>query len=113
MRGPRHGLLLDEPALGQDSLHKGRLVYFARALAAAGQLVIMTTHDLPLAAQADRLLLLGAQGLVADGPPDQILGDAKPWARLGMSVPTWVQPENADGLAHHDVTETVKASARG
>jgi energy-coupling factor transport system ATP-binding protein len=90
MRGPRHGLLLDEPALGQDKYHKARLVRLARALAEAGQLVIMTTHDLELAAQADRLLLLGPDGLIADGPPTRVLGDETPWSRIGMPVPSWV-----------------------
>jgi energy-coupling factor transporter ATP-binding protein EcfA2 len=91
MRGPRHGLLLDEPALGQDAIHKARLIRLVRALAAAGQLVIMTTHDLALAAQADRLLLLGSDGFVADGPPAEILRDEAAWARLGLVVPEWVQ----------------------
>jgi energy-coupling factor transporter ATP-binding protein EcfA2 len=92
MRGPQHGLLLDEPALGQDAIHKARLVRLVRALAASGQLVIMTTHDLTLAAQADRLLLLGPDGLVADGPPAWLLEQPAPWARLGLSVPDWVHP---------------------
>jgi energy-coupling factor transport system ATP-binding protein len=92
MRGPRHGLLLDEPALGQDKYHKARLVRLAHALAEAGQLVIMTTHDLELAAQADRLFLLGPDGLIADGPPTRVLGDATPWSRIGMPVPSWVFP---------------------
>jgi energy-coupling factor transporter ATP-binding protein EcfA2 len=91
MRGPRHGLLLDEPALGQDAIHKARLIRLVRALAAAGQLVIMTTHDLALAAQADRLLLLGSDGFVADGPPAEVLRDEAAWARLGLVVPEWVQ----------------------
>ncbi len=90
MRGPRHGVLLDEPALGQDAAHKERLIALARALADAGQLVILTTHDLPLAAQADRLLLLGLDGFVADGPPAEILRDDAPWARVGLRVPEWV-----------------------
>ncbi len=90
MRGPRHGLLLDEPALGQDAVHKARLVHLARALADAGRVVIMTTHDLPLAAQADRLLLLGPGGLVADGPPARVLRDDAAWERVGLVVPDWV-----------------------
>ncbi len=94
MQSPRHGLLLDEPALGQDSVHKDRLVHLARALAEAGQLVIMTTHDLTLAAQADRLLLLGPDGFVADGPPEYVLAEEAPWSRLGLRVPDWVRPEN-------------------
>jgi len=91
MRGPRHGVLLDEPALGQDAAHKSRLIRLARALAEAGQLVILTTHDLGLAAGADRLLLLGPEGFVADGPPAQVLRDDGAWARLGLLVPDWVR----------------------
>jgi energy-coupling factor transport system ATP-binding protein len=95
MRGPHHGMLLDEPALGQDAIHKARLVHLARALAAAGQLVIMTTHDLTLAVQADRLLLLGPDGLVADGAPARVLTQPAPWTSLGLSVPDWVHPPHA------------------
>jgi energy-coupling factor transporter ATP-binding protein EcfA2 len=90
MHRPRHGVLLDEPSLGQDTAHKAMLVRLARALASAGQLVILTTHDLPLAIQANRLLLLGPDGFVADGPPAEVLRDDAAWARLGLSVPEWV-----------------------
>jgi energy-coupling factor transporter ATP-binding protein EcfA2 len=95
MRRPRHGILLDEPALGQDELHKTHLIELARGLAAAGQVVIMTTHDLSLASRADRLLLLGQEGLVADGPAGQVLADQAAWLRIGMTVPAWVQPAEA------------------
>jgi energy-coupling factor transporter ATP-binding protein EcfA2 len=87
MRRPRHGVLLDEPALGQDAAHKAMLVCLARGLTGAGQLVIMTTHDLCLAAQADRLLLMGPDGLVADGPPSQVMGDPGPWGQIGLPRP--------------------------
>ena len=90
MRKPVHGVLLDEPALGQDAAHKARLARLARALAHAGRLVVMTTHDLSLAAQADRLLLLGETGFVADGPPGEVLRDTASWARAGLTVPGWV-----------------------
>jgi energy-coupling factor transport system ATP-binding protein len=90
MRGPRHGVLLDEPALGQDGAHKEILMRLAHALADAGQLVILTTHDLALAAQADRLLILGQDGFVADGPPGDVLHDEAPWAEVGLLVPDWV-----------------------
>jgi energy-coupling factor transporter ATP-binding protein EcfA2 len=92
MRRPRHGLLLDEPSLGQDAAHKKQLIQVARALAGAGQLVVLTTHDLTLAAQADRLALLGPEGFIAHGPPAEILDDDASWARLGLSVPEWVKP---------------------
>jgi energy-coupling factor transport system ATP-binding protein len=90
MQGPRHGVLLDEPALGQDATHKERLMRMAHALADAGQLVILTTHDLALAARADRLLILGQDGFVADSPPKEVLRDKTPWAQVGLHVPDWV-----------------------
>jgi energy-coupling factor transport system ATP-binding protein len=99
MRQPRHGILLDEPSLGQDVAHKAQLIRVARTLARAGQLVILTTHDLTLAAQADRLALLGAEGFVAHGPPAQVLRDDGAWASLGLSVPDWVRPVEQAGEA--------------
>jgi len=90
MRRPGHGLLLDEPSLGQDASHKTTLIHTCRALAKVGYLVILTTHDLPLAVQADRLMLMGPQGFVADGPPAQVLDDTAAWAQLGLAVPDWV-----------------------
>ncbi len=87
MRRPRHGILLDEPSLGQDRAHKARLIRLARALAAAGQLVVLTTHDLSLASQADRLALLASDGFLAYGPPADVFADEAVWARVGLPVP--------------------------
>lgn len=93
MRKPRHGILLDEPALGQDASHKGILVRLVRALAEAGQLVVMATHDLELASKADHLVLLGTGGIVAEGPPSEIMRDGGVWERLGLVLPEWVRSE--------------------
>lgn len=100
MRRARHGLLLDEPALGQDSRHKEMLLRLLHSLAAAGRLVILTTHDLTLAAQADRLLLLGPDGIVADGPPGEVLADSAAWASVGLAVPPWVCRKPEAGESH-------------
>ncbi len=89
MRRPRHGVLLDEPSLGQDAGHKALLVQLIHALAAAGRLVLLTTHDLTLAAHASRLLLLGPDGVVADGRPAELLRDPRPWKQIGLTVPSW------------------------
>ncbi len=97
MRRPRHGVLLDEPALGQDGAHKALLLRLAHALARSGQLVVMTTHDLTLAAQADRMLVLGPEGLVADGAPRTLLLDEAPWRQIGLVVPEWVKQVLARG----------------
>jgi energy-coupling factor transport system ATP-binding protein len=90
MRQPAHGVLLDEPSLGQDHAHKAILARMMRILADTGQLVLMTTHDLALAAHADRLVLLGTEGVIADGPTDAVLRDAVAWAQAGIVLPEWV-----------------------
>ena len=84
--------------LRAELLRMQRLVEDLRllSLAEAGQLVVLTTHDLTLAAQADQLTLLGPQGFVAHGPPTQILHDDTAWARLGLSVPDWARPPAAE-----------------
>ena len=92
MRCPQHGVLLDEPALGLDAFHKYLLLRLLEALAAAGQVVVFSTHDIELAAQANRLLLLGPQGIVASGPPQQLLMQDSIWEHLGLRIPDWVRP---------------------
>ena len=89
MRRPAHGVLLDEPSLGQDHAYKEILIHMLRTLADSGQLVMMTTHDLTLASQADRLVVLGPDGLLADGPTDSVLEDDSVWARAGILLPDW------------------------
>lgn len=90
MRRPAHGLLLDEPSLGQDNAHKTVLMRLLRTLADSGQLVVMTTHDLTLASQADRLVLLGQGGEVtADGATETVLQDHSAWQRTNITLPAW------------------------
>jgi energy-coupling factor transporter ATP-binding protein EcfA2 len=89
MRRPAHGLLLDEPSLGQDQAHKTILMHILRSLADAGQLAVITTHDLTLAAQADYLILLGPDGVIADGGTEAIFQDHAAWKRTGLILPEW------------------------
>ena len=98
MRHPTHGLLLDEPSLGQDQLHKTILIRLLRTLADSGQLVMMTTHDLTLASHADRLILLGPGGeVIADGSSDAVLDDTSAWQRTGILLPDWFLRGRAEG----------------
>jgi energy-coupling factor transporter ATP-binding protein EcfA2 len=93
MRHPEHGVLLDEPSLGQDHAHKTILIRILRALADASQLVVITTHDLTLAEQADRLILFGNDGIVADGDTDTVFADSAAWKRTGLTLPHWFRRE--------------------
>ncbi len=70
-------LIADEPAAGLDPAHQLRILAAFADLAAEGRAVLLSLHDLPLAARAcDRLLLLDAGRLVADGLPASVLTPA-------------------------------------
>jgi energy-coupling factor transport system ATP-binding protein len=94
MRQPAHGVLLDEPSLGQDSNHKAILTRMIRMLADTGQLVLMTTHDLTLASKADRLILLGPDGVIADRYTDDVLRNETNWEKAGIDLPQWFMREH-------------------
>jgi energy-coupling factor transport system ATP-binding protein len=65
---------LDEPTRGMDRARKAELAAWAGELAAAGAAVVIATHEIEFAASfADRVLLLGDGGLIADGPPEEVL----------------------------------------
>lgn len=100
MRDPAHGILLDEPSLGLDMAHKQMLVEICRGLASRGRFVIMTTHELHLAAMADRVMLMAADGsgIAADGAPGRVFRDRSSWKRAGMFVPSWISHAEAEGI---------------
>ena len=90
MQDGKHGILLDEPALGQDQHHKDTLIQLLKKLSQAGFLVIFTTHDLELAAHADHLILISPQGIVADGPTQEVINDSQAWQQIGLIKPDWM-----------------------
>ncbi len=83
MRENRHGILLDEPSLGQDEYHKKILIHVLRALANSGYLVMFSTHDLELASQADQLMLLTPEGIISQGPVKEVIQDTNPGRKWG------------------------------
>jgi len=69
-------LLLDEPAANLDPLWQLRVLDLLRQEAARSAAVLATVHDLALArAHADRVLVIAAGRIVADGPPQDALSD--------------------------------------
>jgi len=69
-------LLADEPAAGLDPAHQIALMEMFTAFAGKGQTVIITLHELHLAARwCDRLLLLDRGLLRADGKPFEVLSE--------------------------------------
>ncbi|MET8423461.1 heme ABC transporter ATP-binding protein [Nocardia sp. NPDC004860] len=67
-------LLLDEPTAALDLGHQEQVLRLARERATAGVAVVVVLHDLGVAAAyADRVAVLEAGRIAADGPPRQIL----------------------------------------
>jgi energy-coupling factor transport system ATP-binding protein len=91
MRENRHGILLDEPSLGQDEYHKKILIHVLRALANSGYLVMFSTHDLELASQADQLVLLTPEGVISQGPVKEVFQDTHSWEKMGLIIPPWMK----------------------
>jgi energy-coupling factor transport system ATP-binding protein len=89
-------LMLDEPTRGLDTESKRRLIAFLRAHAAKGGAVMFATHDVELAAEvAGRVVMLAAGEIIADGRPDEVLGDSPVFAPQMARVfgHGWLTPE--------------------
>jgi len=91
MHRPRHGVLLDEPTLGQDDRHRVMLGRTVKGLADAGLLVVVATHDLAWAAHfATQMLVLHEGRLIANGTPTALLKQSDLWQGVGLRVPDWI-----------------------
>lgn len=67
-------LFADEPTSGLDPAHQIRLLQLLRHRSRAGHGLVVTLHELHLAARwCDRLVLLDRGRIVADGPPLEVL----------------------------------------
>lgn len=67
-------LLLDEPTAFLDLKHRVDVLREVRAFARSGRSALVVSHDLTLAARTcDRVVLLGEGGIVAHGPPAEVL----------------------------------------
>jgi iron complex transport system ATP-binding protein len=85
-------LLLDEPTTHLDPPHQVAVVRLLQALGRQGT-VASVLHDLPLALQADRIVVLGAGRIVAEGAHD----DPALHAALCSSFEGAVRIERAGG----------------
>jgi iron complex transport system ATP-binding protein len=64
--------LLDEPLALLDPAHARAVEAAIRALASEGRVVIASTHHLPFAARADRVLALGSDGMEVAAPAEAL-----------------------------------------
>ncbi len=77
--------LLDEPLALLDPAHARAVEAAIRTLAAEDRVVIASTHHLPFAARADRVLAIGPDGIEV-GPPAGALGPDRIHALFGVEV---------------------------
>ncbi|OIJ69934.1 ABC transporter ATP-binding protein [Streptomyces mangrovisoli] len=77
-------LVLDEPTTGLDSMAARRVVKPLRRLM-TGRTTIMITHDLNLAPDADRILVVDRGRIVETGRHDELLARGGAYARLHRS----------------------------
>jgi energy-coupling factor transport system ATP-binding protein len=67
-------LMLDEPTRGMDGVRKHDLMRILNQERARGRAIVLATHDVELVAEwADRVVLLGNGGVIADGHPREVL----------------------------------------
>ena len=84
----RKVVCLDEPTFGQDRRGAEALMGRLRDVAAQGAGLVITTHDMELAADhADRVLILAGGTVLSEGPAREVLADAPLLARAGLRPP--------------------------
>jgi iron complex transport system ATP-binding protein len=80
-------LIADEPTAGLDPAHQIATMEVFATLSAEGRSVIVSLHDLGLAARhCSRLLMLNRGQLVADGPPAEVLTPARVAEVFGITA---------------------------
>lgn len=79
--------LLDEPTTGLDARFTGVLMARLRSLHAAGHTILLITHDLKLAAAAQRVVVISRGRVALDGPPTTVLADQAGLEAVGLRPP--------------------------
>ena len=98
-------LLADEPAAGLDPAHQIHLMMVLRQLAERGRAILVSLHDLGLAARwCDRVLVLKEGGPLAEGAPRTVLTPEVIRAAFGIEAAfsadgTLLAPLNLAGRA--------------
>lgn len=88
----REAICLDEPTFGQDRRSAEALMARLHDVAADGAGLVIATHDMELAAEhADRVLVLAAGRVLAEGPAGEVLADAPLLERAGLRPPALVE----------------------
>jgi len=91
-------LVLDEPSANLDPRARRELL---ELLAEIDRTMLIVTHDLPFAAElCERAVILAGGRVVADGPAEEILGDAALLAAHDLELPAGVDLEQIERRPH-------------
>ena len=86
-------LLLDEPTSNLDVLHQMKAMELVRRLADDGLTAIAAIHDLNMAARyCDRLALMKAGRVIAEGTPDEVISPEMIEAAFGVRAAVYRDP---------------------
>ena len=81
-------LVLDEPTAMLDPVGRKEVMDTIKDLnTRAGVTVILITHHMDEAAQADRLIVMSKGQIVADGVPKEVFQDVEKLRSIGLTVP--------------------------
>ena len=88
----RELICLDEPTFGQDRHSAEALMGSLHEVAAQGTGIVLSTHDMELAAEhADAVLVLSAGRVLAQGAPEKVLSETGLLGRAGLRPPAIAQ----------------------
>ncbi|MEG1396872.1 MAG: energy-coupling factor transporter ATPase [Oscillospiraceae bacterium] len=85
-------IVLDEPTAMLDPVGRGEVLATIRKLnRELGTTVVLITHHMDEAAQADRLVVMANGKIVGDGAPKQVFAQVEDLKSVGLTVPETVE----------------------
>jgi ATP-binding cassette subfamily C protein LapB len=80
---PSKLLFLDEPTGAMDTQTEGYFIEKLKGALAKDQALVVSTHRHNMLSICDRLIVIDAGRIIADGPRDQVLGKLSAAAKQG------------------------------
>ncbi|MCI2106007.1 MAG: energy-coupling factor transporter ATPase [Intestinimonas sp.] len=85
-------IVLDEPTAMLDPVGRAEVMRTIKTLnRKSGVTVVLITHHMDEAAQADRLIVMAGGHVVADGTPKTVFSDVEGLRNVGLTVPDTVE----------------------
>jgi energy-coupling factor transporter ATP-binding protein EcfA2 len=107
-------LILDEPTLGQDFSRIKSLAMILKSMNQQGLAVVVITHDINIAAEYVRRVILMDQGkILADGDPHNILSKEDLLRSANLEIPTAIHLSRLVGLPPMITVGEINKALRG